>query len=325
MPHSVLPGQIILSSRIANIQGLFAADLARLLVQQGLSEAPIQKFTWGYTYFTPRLRYSTSSSARFAGRPVWRPSFLAPEVWDMAAAQFRVSDPLLLCITHKLFPQLQDIDALYHYVYQERPLSISFLERGILGTPIRVTRDFVFQFDQAAVYQSYPHSGELAETFLPWHICYETDINCSAWVKASRSFHPGMSLEQCLEIFLSMRALPAELPKYSGLDRIVQRVSRPCFERDPENQNASTFDRIRVEVGLTTYRFKSFPQLAAAVRRMKPSIDRYVLEKLGVDAGFRKYGVPVNFLKVTECVLRRDHVLEYLFELKEPHDAAASN
>lgn len=323
MPNST-PPTAIQNSPIANIQGIFAGDLIRLMIQEGLIGAPIQKYRWGYSYFNASRKYCSSPTDRYADRPVWVPSFLLPDIWSAATIHFQISDSLLCCITRNLFPLLPDLDQLFRYVYRDRPLSASFLDRGILGLPIRVTRDHIFLFDQNAIYQAHPLKAEIDETSLPWHICCQTDINCAAWLKALPSFRPGMTLDACLKIFLSTSAAAADIPRYTDLDRIIQRISRPRFEREPENPTPGTFDRIRVEVNLATYLFKTFSQLAAAVRRLKSPIDRCVLQRLEQDAAFRKYGIPVNFLRVSECVLRRDHVLEYLFELKPMHNSNLS-
>lgn len=46
-------------------------------------------------------------------------------------------------------------------------------------------------------------------------------------------------------------------------------------------------------------------------------IDRLVIEKVANDRRFRKYGIPINSLKLTVMLLRREYCLEYIFELKD--------
>ena len=54
-----------------------------------------------------------------------------------------------------------------------------------------------------------------------------------------------------------------------------------------------------------------------AVVDNRKEIDRRVLGKIETDFQFKKYGVPINALRLSEIVLRNDYALEYIFELKE--------
>lgn len=309
----------LLESRINNIQGIFAADLAEIMIREGLLGAPLRKTPFYCGYFTQGRNYTWSRTyiSRCFDLPCWVPSFLTPEVWFSAVNHFRNSISLFACLSQNLLPVLDDPDSLFHYLYHDRPLIFSFLDRRILDAPIRITRDAVFQFDKAGVYQKLPRPQTVKpEKLLPWHSYYHADINCPAWISATRLFHPGMTLTECLNLFLAVRKSPDEPSIYTSLERLVQSVSRPSFERIPENRDLHTFDRIRLEANLATYLYPSFSELSAVVRRMKPAIDQIVFHRLEQNSSFRKFGVPTNFLRVSDCFLRRDRVLEYIFELK---------
>lgn len=85
----------------------------------------------------------------------------------------------------------------------------------------------------------------------------------------------------------------------------------------PENQNKKTFDRIRIQVVLPRYMFQTWDELKAAVQENRLEIDNRVLDKIKNDRQFIKFGIPVNFIKLTDVTLLRDHTLEYIFELNE--------
>lgn len=314
------PNSLRLSeSRIANIQGIFAADLAELMIREGILGAPLHKMSGCYGYFTKNSSYAWSRPYpnRFTDLACWIPSFLSPEVWSSAVHRFSRFSTLVACLTRDLLPILDDPDSLFHYLYYDRPLVSRFLDRQILETPIRTTRESLFLFDTNGIYQRLPRPQAIKpEELLPWHNCYCSDINCFAWVSAVHLFRPGMTLEECVKLFLGIRTPSGTHSAYTSLERLVQSVSRPTFERDPENKDTHTFDRIRLEVNLAAYLYPSFSELSVVVRRMKPTIDKIVLRHLEQNIKFQKFGVPVNFLRVSECFLRRDRVLDYIFEFK---------
>lgn len=49
---------------------------------------------------------------------------------------------------------------------------------------------------------------------------------------------------------------------------------------------------------------------------------RCCVPKLENDRRFKRYGVPVNFLKLSDVTLLRNYSLEFLFELKGTHNPA---
>ena len=101
------------------------------------------------------------------------------------------------------------------------------------------------------------------------------------------------------------------------IDRLIQRIEAPLFERIPENHNEATFDRIRVFVGLPRYMFDSWYELRDAVLKNRAEIDRRVIRRIEEDRQFKKFELPINFIKLSDVTLLRDHTVEYIFELKE--------
>ena len=317
MSPSSLPAHIR-QSAVGRIPGIFVSDLAVLFRQEGLLGAPVRRCRQGYWYFNPSQHYALSLTGPYTSRALWRPSFLPSELWDQAVLRFVRGDLLRTCLSRSLLPILDRPDALFRYLYYDRPLACSFVDRGILETPIHITEQHLYFFDGDGIYARRPRPPSGAELQL-WHESYQNDLDQRSWLTAVRQcFRPGMTLEACLDTFLAVQCEPepAVPATYFDIERFVQRISRPSFEREPENQNRRTFDRIRIQVDLPVYRYPTFSSLAAAVRKHKHAIDQMVLDRLDADHAFHRYGVPLNFLKLTECTLRRDHALEYLFELK---------
>ena len=126
-----------------------------------------------------------------------------------------------------------------------------------------------------------------------------------------------MSLRECIGVFLDtqIEERPPRAP--SPLDQLVQEISPPVFEREPGNNNMGTFDRIRVTVGLPRYQFPSWAALRGEVKKHQREIYQLVLAKIENDWRFKRYGVPVNFLNLSDVTLLRYYSLEFIFELNE--------
>lgn len=138
----------------------------------------------------------------------------------------------------------------------------------------------------------------------------------NVWRKAVSQFEVGMTLQECISAFLKtelVHRIPQEL---SHVDRLVQSIAPPAYERVPGNNNKTTFDHIRMTVGLPRYQFNSWEALLNEVKKHQRGIYQRVAQRLEKDRQFKKYGIPMNFLKVSDVILRRDFSMEFIFELK---------
>lgn len=107
-----------------------------------------------------------------------------------------------------------------------------------------------------------------------------------------------------------MRTLrvPVELAMF------VHTVGTPEIEREFENKNPNTFDFIRVYVSV---KHVDANTKRTMLRKYKKEIMNMVLLQIKTNKSFKKYGIPVNFLRLSQCVLTRDHQIMFLFELKD--------
>lgn len=98
-----------------------------------------------------------------------------------------------------------------------------------------------------------------------------------------------------------------------SLERFIGKIERPKFERATGNTQEGTFDFIRVDVSIIT---EWHMDRMDYIRKHQKEITKKVVSKIEESKQFQKMGVPINFLRVSEMTLRRDSILEYVFELK---------
>ena len=199
-------------------------------------------------------------------------------------------------------------------------MRVYLLEHEVLNCPIRQIAGNTYFFDSNEIYSldkgstAFPYSSRLK--FHTFKVMGVTSFNANVWNKAAKQFSIGMSLADCIRIFLytSLDINPTKELPY--IERLIQSVEGPEYERMPENFDEKTFDRIRVRVCLPRYMFQTWDELKIAVRENRSEIDRRVLDKIKSDRKFKNFGLPVNFIKASDVTLLRDYTLEYIFEIK---------
>lgn len=134
--------------------------------------------------------------------------------------------------------------------------------------------------------------------------------------RAGNSHFEEISSKEAIE---RRKALMTKQGKTEDMDvsfevgQFVQSIRGPSLERDPNNKDKNTFDRIRMFVGIphTWYMDKK-----RFIESHKNEICGLVVNKLGKNRSYQKYGVPVNFLRMSSCTTTRQDQIEMLFELK---------
>lgn len=84
------------------------------------------------------------------------------------------------------------------------------------------------------------------------------------------------------------------------------------IERDNDNFNVNTFDFVRVYFSFLPYNKENLKKL----QDNKNNILNFVVKFIENNYNYRKFNIPVNFLKLTNMIYREDGILEFLFELK---------
>lgn len=256
--------------------------------------------------------------------PLWTPSFIDAGVWGQAVCGFLNLDRLDESVERSLLPMM---DEFLQSVSDTELISLTrnfLIEHGIINTPICQHTGNTYYFSESEVYsldkksELFPYEGR--QKFNIFQIKGEPCFNMNVWRKAASQFEVGMKLEDCIGIFLQtelVHNVPKELPP---IDRLVQGIAPPIYERVPGNNNEATFDRIRIIVGVPRYQFNSWEALRNEVNKYQPEIYQRVIERLEGDRQFKKYGVPINFLKLSNVMLLRNFSIEFVFELKEIKD-----
>lgn len=215
-----------------------------------------------------------------AEKPLWLPSFIDAETWTKAVSKFRTSVELCQNVEQCFLPE---IDEYVQNIPNEKLLSITrdfLIEHGVVNVPISQRAGKTFYFNENEIY-----SLDKQSSLFPYekHIRYnlfairgKTCFNMRVWQKAVSRFEVGMTLNECISLFLSTELehrLPQEL---SPVEKLIQYISPPVYERVPENKDESTFDRIRITVGLPRYRFSSWETLQNKVEAQEMTMGEFI-------------------------------------------------
>jgi len=307
-----------------------ARSLAGELVADGIIDQPIarepRKAEGDIVLRFDAFGYYHRANSKWFGmhsddEPLWQPTIIDPEIWAKAAKAFRPRHDLKYNVEHYLLPEMTDYiesmtdDDLVNRVHE------FLLEFGVLNCPIRQVGGNTYFFNDEEIYtldrgsQNFKYEGK--HRFSLFQVKDYTSFNNNVWSKAMKQFRTGMTLTECIRIFLDTKLEMKPDVELPFIDRLIQRIEAPLFERIPENHNEATFDRIRVFVGLPRYMFDSWYELRDAVLKNRAEIDRRVIRRIEEDRQFKKFELPINFIKLSDVTLLRDHTLEYIFELKE--------
>lgn len=98
---------------------------------------------------------------------------------------------------------------------------------------------------------------------------------------------------------------------------IISKISIPKIKigRYNDNNNADTFDYVHIDTYLS---FADAGRKAAInfITENKKNLDGIIIYYLKNNKSYKKYNIPVNFLKCTSCILTNDYNLRYTLSLK---------
>ena len=83
--------------------------------------------------------------------------------------------------------------------------------------------------------------------------------------------------------------------------------------REIDNYNTETFDFIRIEIPIT---INSKSDRLKYCKIFKKELLEYAMLTLEQSKRFQRFGIPINFLKIDDIVLRTDCILEIIMSLK---------
>ena len=119
----------------------------------------------------------------------------------------------------------------------------------------------------------------------------------------------------CLRNYTYNKTVAPEIARRVGV------INQPSFGRFPENNNKDTFDYIHLEAGIYGLDIDKKKYCKEHINE----IVNAVVDYLSRNKRFLKYGIDVNFLRVTDLVYKTDDVLHFCFELKDISKSASTS
>lgn len=135
------------------------------------------------------------------------------------------------------------------------------------------------------------------------------DVYKELWARFSRSNYDNWRSER----LVVSKDQPFGEPDPQAYN-VLTKINNPDFEREPENPDRRTFDRVRIYFGLKTK--SSFPHRKDYILKYRRDYVRIALAKITSMARFKNAGVPVQFLRPVSMTITACDELELLFELK---------
>ena len=196
----------------------------------------------------------------------------------------------------------------------------------IMFLPIRLYKNTIYYFDENGIYcsisvEEYKEGKETrlrnvffredgkCHTFFPWYLTQNDIIRRKAIV----FMEVGDTIDRFMEL-LSTTKLQKHGP-LEGLDRFICKIDKPIFSRTPENPSSMTFDFIHVDVSIVSE--DVIPNRIEYIKKNKNEILQRVLKKVADSPQFKKYGVPINILRLSKITLiKSQSLIEIIFEVK---------
>ncbi len=202
-----------------------------------------------------------------------------------------------------------------------RKLEVSLKE--VTNHALRKFGGKYYYFDEKGIYNSIPE--EEAKNILDnvyervdgstFYIMksYIRNVEMNVLISSLAKLKPGESFDEFKEIYQKIEFKHKE--KLKGLERFITKIDSPRFIKMPENQELEVFDFIHVDVFVVT---EWETDIYKYILENKKEIIYRVLKKIEADKSFKKYSVPINFLKLANITYsKRLNFIRFVFELKE--------
>ena len=138
--------------------------------------------------------------------------------------------------------------------------------------------------------------------------------NYNGFKRAVNLLKVGQTINDLIEIYNTTR--PTYSHWNSDLERFITTLEEPEYVCIPENQNKNTlFDYVYVTVNVVS---EWYTDRKSYINSHSREIKKMVLERIETDKKFKKYGLPINFLKLSRAIFSpRKSSIQFLFELKD--------
>ena len=115
------------------------------------------------------------------------------------------------------------------------------------------------------------------------------------------------------EYVVHIAAPKCQLDEYG---RFILKINNPSVERDTDNLDKDTFDFVRVMVSIPDKDTMNNAEVMSMYKKYKDRLMKDVLEKISNSRSFKKYNVPINFLRLSRSTVTSSREIMLLFELK---------
>ena len=146
-----------------------------------------------------------------------------------------------------------------------------------------------------------------------FHFFYNNKVNMNIFNKALGRMKVGNNFDEFKEIYENIEFDHHIKPE--GMDRFITKIDLPKFIKKPENQDLEVFDFIYIDVFVVT-EWES--DIYKYILENRKEITNRVVNKLKTNRRFKKFSIPINFLKLTKITYSRgQNFIRFVFELKE--------
>lgn len=98
-----------------------------------------------------------------------------------------------------------------------------------------------------------------------------------------------------------------------SLRNLILKINNPIVEREFDNCNKNTFDFVTIYMSISS----TMENRKEIIKDNLKEINKIALTKIKKSKCLEKYGVPINFLRLTRYVITRQSELMLQYELKE--------
>lgn len=207
-----------------------------------------------------------------------------------------------------------------------RELEVGLKE--LINKAVRSYQGEYYYFDEKGIYQKVEDKEALkilknvflredgSTYYLIYNAIYKVE-NANIFRSAISKLQVGQTFEDFKVIYGKTEIRRKEKPK--GLDRFILKIDSPVFVRLPENSKSNVFDYIHVDVFVVS-EWRS--DIYEYIKKNQKDIKERVLKSLEKNKKFKKYAVPMNFLRLANATYsRRRNLIRFVFELKRlKHD-----
>lgn len=199
---------------------------------------------------------------------------------------------------------------------------------NLTNVVLRKVKDEVYYFDEQGVYRR-TLINEINETVKMNLFNIFGDIRWDKFTNYSLIFgnlnkrsideiigklNEGDSIETFYEQLSTVKTTK-RISMPQGIERFITKIGKPMFIREPENDRKNSFDFISIEANIVANWEQDRMQY---IKENKDKIIDMVISKLEKDRSFKRYGIPINFLKLSKITLRsKCNYIQFVFELKK--------